>query len=351
MKGRERFLRALEMGVPDAPPVFLRDLTLGLDESDYSTPEVCAGAYDATKAYRSIIALHRRLGQDAVVGCIHFVGLEVEALGGLVKYPEWGIPSVVRHPFQDAVDPIFEPLDFQRTAPFPHILDCYQQVSREMRSDTAIICNLEGPITKAALLRGMENLALDMHFQPDLAASYVRYATELGEEYLRAVAGRADLDCAFIAAASDNPDIFGQEAFRELTLPNLARLRSAAHELGLPTVFHPHGDMSSRPNLPLMDGILATDIEGFQFAEGNDAELLKKAFSGKVCLMGGIDAFSTLLLGPEQRIVNETEGFLRTFEPWDGYVFMCSCSLHRGMPLDHVDALMRCVRRFGKKGI
>jgi len=351
MIGRERFLCALEMGSPDAPPVFLRDLTLGLDETGFSTPEVCAGNYDAMKASRSVTALHGRLGQDAVVGCIHFVGLEIEALGGEVKYPERGIPSVVRHPFQDTNDPSFVMLDMMRDRPFPQVIDCYRQVSNELSSKAAIVCNLEGPVTKAALLRGMENLAMDMHFAPDVAASYVRYATELGEEYLRAVAGKADIDCAFIAAASDNPDIFGQEAFRRYTVPNLSRLRSAAHGLALPTVFHPHGDMSSTMNLPLMDDVLSTGVEGFQFAERNDPEVLKTKCQGKVCLMGGIDAFSTLLLGPQEKIVRETEGFLRTFASWNGYVFMCSCSLHRGMPMAHVEALMRAVREFPKKGI
>ncbi len=351
MNGRERFLSALELGVPDAPPVFLRDLTLGLDESGYSTPEVCSGAYDATKASRSVMALHRRLGQDAVVGCIHFVGLEVEALGGEVKYPERGIPSVVRHPFQETMDPVLDPLDFRRTSPFPHVMDSYRQVSSCLGSEAAIICNIEGPVTKAALLRGMENLAMDMYFEPQLAASFVNYATDLGCEYMCAVAANSALDGTFIASASDNPDIFGREVFQNYVVPNLVRLRSTARDLGLPTIFHPHGDLSSPMNLSLMDDILSTGVEGFQFAEKNDPEVLKAKCQGRVCLMGGIDAFSTLLLGPDERIVCETESFLSTFEPWKGYVFMCSCSLHRGMPLAHVDAMMHAVRGFSKKGI
>ncbi len=351
MKGRARFMCALERGMPDAPPVFLRDLTLALDLTRYGTPEVCGGRYDANRSSASIIALHRHLGQDAVVGCIHFVGMETEVLGGEVRYPQWGIPSVVKHPFQDTSDPLMEPLDLSKDGPFPNVLESYRLVSEVLQGEAAIVCNLEGPLTKAALLRGMENLALDMYFEPALASSLVGYATDLGVEYLRGVAAHAEIDCSFIAAASDNPDIFGQEAFRTYTLPNIARLRSAAIELGLPTVFHPHGDLSSKGNLPLMEEVLGTGIEGYQFAEGNDELVLKDHFSERVALMGGVDAFSTLLLGPEERIVREAKEYLRTFHPWKGYVFMCSCSLHRGMPLHHVEALMRCVRNFPGKGI
>ncbi|HNU35449.1 MAG TPA: uroporphyrinogen decarboxylase family protein, partial [Methanomassiliicoccales archaeon] len=155
----------------------------------------------------------------------------------------------------------------------------------------------------------------------------------------------------FLASASDNPDIFGTEAFLRFTLPNLHQLRNASAALGLPAIFHPHGDMSAPENLPLVEDIIATGVEGFQFAERNDHLALRRAFDKRVTLMGGIDAFSTLLLGPVERIVRETEGFLEDFRPWDRYVFMCSCSLHRGMPLAHVDAMMQSVLGFAKKDI
>ncbi|MCG7840551.1 MAG: hypothetical protein MIO87_01430 [Methanomassiliicoccales archaeon] len=68
---------------------------------------------------------------------------------------------------------------------------------------------------------------------------------------------------------------------------------------------------------------------------------------GRIALIGGIDASSTLLLGPEEKIVDEMESFLHLFHSWTGYVFMCSCSLHRGMPLENVEIMMRCARRYG----
>ncbi len=206
MRGRERFLTALRRERPDGPPVFLRDLTLALDPAGYTTPEVCAGRYDPDKAASSIMALHHRLGQDAVVGCVHFLGMEVEALGGEVSYPTWGIPSVARPPFQGTNDPALVPLDLKRKEPFPNVLECYRRVAEGLRGEAAIVCNLEGPLTKAALLRGLENLALDMHYDPALVQRLVDYATALGAEYLEAVAAEAPIDCAFIAAASAPPN-------------------------------------------------------------------------------------------------------------------------------------------------
>ena len=99
MTPRERMTVALERGVPDRVPVFLRDLTLGLDVAGLGTPEVCAGAFDAELSARSVVAAQRELGHDAVVGSIQYCGMEVEMLGGEVMFPPYGIPSVIRAPF------------------------------------------------------------------------------------------------------------------------------------------------------------------------------------------------------------------------------------------------------------
>ncbi len=350
MNGRERFLTALRRDVPDAPPLFLRDLTLALDETGYSTPEVCSGDYDGRRSADSVIALHRRLGQDAVVGCVHYVGLEVEALGGEVRFPEHGIPSVLVHPFQDPGTELPD-LDLERVPTFQNVARSYRLVSEAIGGQTAMVCNLEGPLTKAALLRGMENLALDMYHDPTLASAYVRYATDLAKDYLEFLGSRTELDCCFVAAASDNPDIFGKEAFLEHTMPNLARIREVSRGMGLMTVFHPHGDLSSKDNLPLIENMIDSGVEGFQFAEGNDHRALRKEFADRIALLGGIDAFTTLLLGPKERIERETRAFLSDFHPWKGYVFMCSCSLHRGMPMGNVEHMVRTVRGSTKKGI
>jgi len=52
MSSRERMRTALAGETPDRVPVFLRDLTLGLDIAGYRTPEVCAGRFDAEKSSR-----------------------------------------------------------------------------------------------------------------------------------------------------------------------------------------------------------------------------------------------------------------------------------------------------------
>jgi len=343
MTGKDLFLSNLLLRGTDAVPVFLRDLTLALDETGYNTPEVCAGRYDAVKSARSVLALHRRLGQDAVVGCVHHVGMDIEALGGEVCYPLEGIPSIVKHPLQDMSSGLPEP---DVSGQMPQVSESYRMVSEGLQGRAALACNLEGPVTKAALLRGMENLVMDMELQPDLAREIVGFAVEQCSLFMEAVYAASSPDFIFIAAATDNPDILGERNVRCHSLPGLHSLLRKARALGTPSVFHPHGDFSDECNSSLLEDIMGTGVDGFQFAEGNDPVRMRDVLSGRACVMGGIDAFTTLLMGPESRIDQEARCFLDVFRNHPGYVFMCSCSLHRGLPLSNVDALMRSIRSY-----
>ena len=90
---------------PSGPlPVFLRDLTLGLDAIDAKTTDVYTPTYDHELSIKGIVALQRLTGQDAVVGCIHSAAFNVESFGGVRKYPENGIPRVVKPPFEGLRD-------------------------------------------------------------------------------------------------------------------------------------------------------------------------------------------------------------------------------------------------------
>jgi uroporphyrinogen-III decarboxylase len=100
----------------------------------------------------------------------------------------------------------------------------------------------------------------------------------------------------------------------------------------------------------LVQESIDTGVAGIQFAEENDLGLLKRACQGKVCELGGLNVFTTLLFGPEDRIERETQEHLQACAPGGGYIFMCSCSLHRGMPLPHVDAMVRACRAHGGYG-
>ncbi len=347
MDGRQRMSVALERGVPDLAPVFLRELTLPLDITGSTTPEVCAGGYDAERAARSVTALHSVLAQDAVVGGVHFIGMEVEHMGGGMCFPTMGIPSITRHPLAspEAVDGARSP-DPLRDGPFPSLLRCYEQVATDC-ADAMAIANVEGPFMRAGYLRGLEALLMDMMEEPGLARRVLDLATDISGSLAEALLDHG-AEAVFLACATDNPDIIGSTPFLRESLPRVMRLENACRMSGASFIFHPHGSFTDPGNQDLMDHVLDAGIDAVQLAEGNDLPLAKSLWGDRACIMGGLDPHVSLIAHGHDRISNDIEALLPPCMAGGGYVYMCSGSLHRGLPLEPLSHMVKEVRRLGR---
>lgn len=339
MTGRERMMTALARGRPDRVPIFLRDLTLGLDLCDFTTPEVCV-EYHAAKAAEAVVTSQRRFHQDAVVGCIHDLGLDVEPLGGRVEFPRRGIPFVSRHPLADdaAVDEA-EPFDPATAGRWPMVEEAYRLVRRRVGEDAAVAANIEGPITRAGILRGLERLAMDLAGDRGMARRIVELSTEMAVRHVPRLVG-AGADLVFIAAASDGPAVVSPRDYLELTIPGLRRIVDAAARVGAPVVFHPHGAFTDERFHELVDAAIECGIAGFQFSERCDLRVARERWGDRICILGGPDIAEVLTPGPPERVREETGRCLREAMGDGGYVLMASCSLHRGAPLEHIDAMV-----------
>jgi uroporphyrinogen decarboxylase len=340
---------ALRGEKPDQVPIFLRDLTLGLDVCDYTTPEVCAGpnGYDADKSARCVVETRRLLGHDCVVGGIHDLGLDVERFGGRVEFPERGIPFVARSPFASAQD-IPDPSDLA-AAPagrLPGLARSYRLVREQLGSQVAIAANVEGPITRAGLLRGLDVLLSDTMRDPPAARAAVDFAVELCCEHVRVLLD-AGADFVFVAGASDGPAVVRPEHYVEYTIPGLSRIVAAAREREAPVVFHPHGPFTDSRFHRLVDAAVETGIVGFQFGEDNDFAVGKRHWGTRICILGGVDIPSVLLAGPPERIREVTRNVLAQTRMGGGFVLMPSCSVHRGFPLAHLQAMIDAARSCG----
>jgi len=347
MTARERMLAALRRRPTDTIPVFPRDLTLGLDLCGYSTPEVCNanGNYDAAKSARAVIAAQQRIGHDCVIGSIHDLGLDADLLGGAVHFPETGVPAITRPPITSRND-----LDRAREARrsgagrWSGYIAAHRRVSAEIGQEVAVAANVEGPVTKAGTLRGLETLAVDMLDDPGFADEVVTFATDLVIHRLFMLID-AGIDLIFIAAASDDLQLISPQQYRRYTVPNLRRIMKAIAPTGVPVIFHPHGRLTDRSAWPLVVETLETGIQGFQFAEHNDLRVAREQWGDRACILGGPDVRTVLLPGPTERIAEETRRCLDAVGTAEGFILMASCSIHRGMPPEHVRVMVREAHR------
>ncbi len=351
MNSKERMMTALSGGLPDRVPVFLRDLTLGLEVVGFSTPEVCAGGprggYHAEKSAQAVIACRERFRHDCVVGSIHDLGLDVEALGGRTDFPERGIPRVVEEPFADKTRLVKARVPRMDTdGRLPGMLESYRLVKERIGAETAICANVDGPITRASFFRGTERLMRDFIKDPAFAQDLLDFSTETAVSHIRFLA-QAGADFVFLASSVDGPVIISPKLFLEYTIPSLRTIVTTAAALNLPVVFHPHGRFTDEAFRPLVDSSIRQGITGFQFPEDCDLALAKQLWGNRISILGGVDIPTVLSPGPVERIREETRKCIDQAAAGGGYVMMPSCSIHRGDPLDHIQALVDATREFG----
>jgi uroporphyrinogen-III decarboxylase len=282
-----------------------------------------------------------------VVGCIHSAAFNVEAFGGKMKCPEYGIPSVLVHPFENIIDiPDVSP---EPSGKALGALRSYSLVRKSM-PDVAVVANVEGPLTKAGTITGMETLSIYLETEKDLMNDIISLCTDHTQAFLEHLDKDGSIDCVFLASATDNPDLFGCNIYTEFSMRWVSDIVKKVHRYGYPVIFHPHGVFTSPGAETIFDETVRTGIDGFQFAEDNDPGKIVSMTGNRCSILGGTDVVPTLLNGPDRRIMDDTLGYIDACKD-SNHVFMCSCSLHRATPLDNVKVMADTIHRYNGRSI
>ena len=339
---KETFISCVLNKEHEYVPMFLRDLTLGMDVINVRTTDVFTTEYDHELAAASVKAFREFCGQDAVVGCIHSLAFNVEAFGGTVKYPEYGIPIPVRHPFENVTD--IPDIPSEPSGKALGALRSYSSV-REKMPDVAVVANIEGPLTKTGTITGMDTLIMHMESEKSLLNDIISLCLDHSYSFLEHLDADSSIDCVFLASATDNLDMFGCGIYEEFSLRYVKEMTDRIHRMGYPVIFHPHGVFTAPGMEDVFDGTIRTGIDGFQFAEDNDPVKIVSMIDGRCSVLGGTDVVPTLLNGPRDRIEHETVRYIEACKDAN-HVFMCSCSLHRATSLDNIRIMSDTVHRY-----
>lgn len=101
--------------------------------------------------------------------------------------------------------------------------------------------------------------------------------------------------------------------------------------------------------MPLIPHLICAGINGLHSLDpsaGVDIGLVKKLYGGRLVLVGNIDCGSLLSFGePEEvkRVVRET---LAKAAPGGGYILSSSNSLHRGVRIENVLAMIEEAKKY-----
>ncbi len=341
MTARERFLTAINRGVPDRVPMFdflfqepLFERLIGHKPGSYNGPDA--------------LELAKKLHQDAIwVPLAGFQGYSPEWIDDKTYKDEWGsvfVRSEVSWPIDSPIRyPISCRDDFEKyVCPDPLLpgrdLDLRQTIANNRDSQLAITCGIQGPLTTAWLLMGFENISFALYDDPDLLESVFAMSNDFFKK-----AAKIAVDCGIdgIWVSEDLGDsrsvLFSKDLYIKHFYPYFKDLVDYVDSLGVPALLHSCGCIYEY--LDLMAATKIKSIHPVQRTAGMDLKRVKAEYGNRFCIIGNIDSSRTLPYGTEEEVRSEVREAIAVAAPGGGYILASDHSLHDGISVENITAM------------
>ena len=195
---------------------------------------------------------------------------------------------------------------------------------------------------RAALVRGWEQMFLDMATRPDLVHFLCRKFVDFyKEDYTRAMeqsGGRIDLFLLLSDLGSQHGPLMSLPMFRALVAPYLGEMTAHIHSLGARVLYHSCGAIAAF--IPDLIALGVDVLDPLQPAnEEMQPERLQEAFGGQVVFHGGIDMQTVLPHGTPQEVQAEARRYCDLLGQNGGYILAPTHLFQPDVPPENIIAM------------
>jgi uroporphyrinogen decarboxylase len=346
---RQRLLAALNGKQSDRVPIFEWPFNLDLYQHrlGYRPP-----TYNGRDAAR--VAM--QIGLDGVA--VFVAAAEGDApvwLDDKRYRDEWGVlrqRDPAAWPLDAPIGPVAEDVsalaDYEGPDPWaPGRMQHVEQALVETDGSIGLVVAIEGPFSIPWEIAGMERFMLMCYDAPEVVDHLTQVCTDFGMVTgQRAVQAGADALIIADDLGHKTGPFLSLKHFRRFILPQFQREIAALRELGVPILLHSCGDVNA-----YLPDLVAAGIDGLnplQRTASMDLSTLKAHYGDRICLIGNIDASRTLPYGTAGQVEQEVIEALRIAAPGGGYVLATDHSLHGGIPVPNIMAMIEATHRFGQ---
>jgi uroporphyrinogen decarboxylase len=226
--------------------------------------------------------------------------------------------------------------------PSPDLFD-YSGLAEQCRrrDEFALIYGFADIWQRPALVRGWEEMFLDMAERPDWAHFLCRKFTDFYlEDYTRAAevtGGRLDLFLVISDLGSQHGPLISLSMFREFVAPYLKEMVDCIHALGARVMFHSCGAI--RPFIPDLVAWGVDVLDPIQpVGPEMTPERLKADFGGQISFHGGLDMQSLLPHGTPEQVRREAQRYCEVLGPGGGYILSPAHLFQPDVPPENIVA-------------
>lgn len=349
MNSRERFVTALQGGIPDRVPIweYLFSLKLQKEVMGYNTE-----LYDG----KTTTLMAAKLGLDVVWAPINgFCGIEDDPHElNEIYSDEWGITYRKNGwPIMAQLEtPIKSREDWENynlpTVASPNRLRIIKEAIAANDGQLAIAAGLLGPFTMMTwYLMDFETLSFSLFLDPDLVHEMTEAYVDWALEAARLAFKTGGVDAFHISDdwGGSGGLLVSPDHFREFFLQPFKRMVQGLKSLGVPVIMHNDGKIWD-----MLDNLVDTGISAYHPVEKTatmDLAIIKRKYFRKICPIGNVNNKTTMVNGTPEDVRKETIECLEIGMPGGGYILSSDHSLHDDIPLENVKALIDTVMKYG----
>jgi len=227
--------------------------------------------------------------------------------------------------------------------PDPYRDEFYAEAEHFARNkgDYAAFFLTRGGLAPAMLSMGIDHFCISLYDNREL----VKQLLDIYFGWMEAVAQRIcqldfDVFCMADDFAFNTGMMFSPAMFKELIVPHYRRI---AEKITIPWVFHSDGNIQQG-----IEMLIDVGVAGIHPVEKGamDIRSVKKAYEGKLCILGNVDLV-LLGSGSPEEVEKEVFGLIRDVAPGGGYIITSGNSLADYLKPDCVLAISRTIERCG----
>jgi Uroporphyrinogen-III decarboxylase len=331
MNSRERVTAILMGQKPDRVPVYpiLSGVTRKLTGIDYPT-----WSTDADLCAESLILAAEKYEQDCIVTLID-LSIEADAWGQELIYPtnEAAHPDYSKSVIQDIEDYAkIKKVDYRTSKRMMmHVETCKKIVERKSK-ELPIVAFVFGPLGVLSMLRGQENLYMDLYDDPDAVYEAVGAINETLKDYCTALIEEAGVDAIMLDTLFASGSIMSKDMWLEAEGGFVESLSDHIRSKGAMTMIHNCGqkiyfDAQIEKLKPAAISFLYPPDDCKDFAE------CKAKYGDKVVLIGCVTP-AMAVTGTDEEWDKACRDQIATLGKNGGFMLATGCEYPANAPFD-----------------
>lgn len=337
----QRVTAAIELKEPDYVPVVPM---ITYTAAQLTGIQFSEALYSAEKMAKALIAGYKSAGYDGIyVGWESSFNLMAEAMGCKLQIQPNSIAfvkdQVVKEPSD--LDKI-EVADPEKDGRLPIHLKAIELVREKIGKDVPIFKYVPGPLTLASVLRGQDQLLMELIRNPDAVHDILKPASESSKRYgVATVEHGADIAVVADPIASSSvisPTMFDQFAFS----PIKNVLESISDVGGIPSL-HICGN-----TIPILERMVDTGTRIIELDYQVDLAFAKDMIGENVCIQGNIDPVGVLLNEKPSDVEKKAKECIEKSAKGGGFILSSGCEVPLNAPFENVKAMVSAAKKYGQ---